>query len=233
MSTSPLDLNTPLPRTYPFEDQKLLAQARQAHAEAALSDTARQTAEVVLRQVQREELDRNTADIEHGFFHFLGEVETKNVLTLIGRLNRWSRQNPGAPLTLSISTYGGNTVDGFMLYDRIRELSAAGHHVTTKAAGVCASMGVVLWAAGDTVQTYPNTLFLIHQPLFQAGGSLGAVEDAVSLGAKLYDQILAVLSGVSGQSIAKLKKLVGRSDHWIFAQEIVALGFGEIIGADA
>lgn len=197
-------------------------------AEAELAKTAHLHASIVLRQLQREESDQTASDNENGVFFMLGEIEIKNVLGLIHKLNRFERQHGSAPFTVNISSYGGDIVAGFILYDRLRELSAAGHKVTTKGVGVIASMAFPILLAGDDVVLQRNAMVLMHQPSFGAGGSLGSVEDSVALGTKLYDQILGIMSKSSGQPAASLKKKIGRTDHWLTARETVDLGFGRM-----
>ncbi len=156
-------------------------------------------------------------------FPFFGDVEPANVSRCIQTLDMWSRRNPGQSMQITFSTYGGNVVAGLALYDFIGELRGRGHHVTTKALSVAASMGAILLQAGDERVVTPNTLIMLHEGSAGLIGTRGEIEDGQKLLDKLSSQIENIVTTRSGMLPRKFRSLTKRKDLWLDAKEALAL----------
>src|SRR5690606_40252913 len=113
---------------------------------------------------------------------------------------------PGAPITIKINSPGGSVFEGLALYDRLRALSALGHHITTVSYGMAASMGGILLQAGDTRLVAPNAWFLIHEVSTITWGNTSEIEDQIEFTRRLQDQLLEILASRSKLSKAKISK---------------------------
>lgn len=164
-------------------------------------------------------------------FPFFGDVEPGNVSRCIQTLDMWSRRNPGEPMQIIFSTYGGNVIAGLALYDFIGELRGRGHRVTTKALSVAASMGAILLQAGDERVVTPNSMIMLHEGSAQMGGSRGEVEDQQKLWDKLTKKFENITCDRSGMSLRKYRTLTKRKDAWLDADEALALGLVDRIEA--
>src|ERR1051326_6892894 len=114
------------PRTQSPETQKLLAEAEHLRLEAA--PLRRRELVIAKREVWF------NADVE--------EFEVNERLELLRDLEASSDE----PITVVLNSPGGDTFDGFLLYDYLRLMRP---HVTTKVYGWAASAGGFISQAGD------------------------------------------------------------------------------------
>lgn len=156
-------------------------------------------------------------------FPFFGDVEAGSVARCIQTLDMWSRRNPGEPMQITFSTYGGNVVAGLALYDFIGELQNRGHKVTTKALSVAASMGAILLQAGDERVATKNTMIMLHEGSAQMQGSKGEIEDQQKLWNKLQGKFETIACERSGMTVRKYRALTKRKNAWLDAKEALEL----------
>ncbi len=103
-----------------------------------------------------EELDAAGAYTEEYISKTLGEIVADNKPTL----------------EIIINSGGGSVVEGFAMIDAIRELQELYDvKVNTHAMGICASMAVAIFMAGDIRTSGDNTVFMLHQI---QGGAMGS-----------------------------------------------------------
>lgn len=173
-----------------------------------------------------------TADEHHHIYQFTGEVNGSSVKTAIKQLVEWDRLAGDRKLDIEfqINSPGGDIIDGFALFDVLRNLSKKGHNITTVAYGMAASMGGVLLEAGDTRVMGENSVLLLHEASFGAVGSYGAVEDRLKLVDIFHDRILDIFATHSKVSKNTIKSNWKRKDWWISASDSVfKYGFADEI----
>lgn len=211
---------------------KLNAEAAKAQAEADTAYAERLEAEASYRmtliraeKAEEEERARRASDYHNRTYRLLGGVGDGAVRTAVATLTEWSRVEPGCAIEFIIDSPGGDIIAGFHLFDVLRDMSDSGHHVTTRALGMAASMGGVLLQAGDTRIMSPRASLLIHEAQFGAGGSFGQVEDQVEFVKQLQDRILTIFSDRSSMSKTQIKNRWKRKNWWLDAQEALKHGF--------
>lgn len=219
--------------------EKMQAEAAAALAEAnsAKADAAKQAvyleeakisqrlAEMRLAEAEEKEAARTASDYHNRTYRLLGSVGGASAKAAIDVLTEWSRIDPGCAIEFIIDSPGGEIIAGFHLYDVMRDLSDKGHHITTRALGMAASMGGVLLQAGDTRIMAPRASMLIHEAQFGAGGSFGQVEDTVAFIKQLQDRILAIFAERSKLSKVQIKNRWKRKNWWLDADEALKHGF--------
>src|SRR5687768_18491690 len=102
-----------------------------------------------LAALRRRERDVVADPAEAHVYTFYSGVDAESVQQCMAELGRWSRRDPGAPITVIFNSPGGNVLDGLALFDYLRQLRSTDHRLTTIALGRAASMGAVLLQAGD------------------------------------------------------------------------------------
>lgn len=222
-----------------LELKKLAAEAEQAKADASqvreLAKGAALTAEreaLSLASERRKEAAYLAGDYANRVLHFTDEVSDKSVARAIETLSTWSRLDPGCDIRIVINSPGGSVTDGMFLFDHIRELSRAGHHVTTQAMGMAASMGAVLLQAGDTRVMARESWLLLHEVSSLAMGSIGEIEDMAGWLKNLCSRIAGIFFERSQETNApdKLSKLqivkrMERRDWWVDSSAAESHGF--------
>jgi ATP-dependent Clp endopeptidase proteolytic subunit ClpP len=187
-------------------------------------------AEIELEDTRRKSAIARAADVEHAEYMFYDGVNWDSVKAAIGDLNVLSRRHAGQPLTIVLNSPGGTVLPGLALYDHIRDLSARGHHITTKVRGMAASMGGILLQAGDTRVVGPEALVLIHEVSAGTIGKVSEMQDRVNFSKLLWDKLAKILARRSKMSAEEIQKATYKFDWWISAEEAVEKGFADQIG---
>lgn len=169
---------------------------------------------------EREYRESLTDDKYYHFYPFTSEVTEASVRNCMSQLKKWSRMEPECSIEICFTSPGGSVIDGLALFDFIQQLKAQGHHITTSALGIAASMAGVLLQAGTTRVISPETWVLIHETQFGAIGKFGEVEDRYKLVESVQDRILDIFASRSKLSKATLKKKWKRTDWWLSSQEM-------------
>jgi ATP-dependent Clp protease protease subunit len=161
--------------------------------------------------------------------NFFGDVSEHNVDQVIEALEHWNVRDPGKPITITFNTQGGSVTAGLALYDTIKRLQRAGHFITTRAVGIAASMGAVLFQAGDVRVMDARAKLLIHEGStdFEKGATLsaGALEDYAVFSKMLDDDVLDILAERSTFTRKQIADKQKRRDWWITAADALKYGF--------
>jgi ATP-dependent Clp protease protease subunit len=208
------------------EAAKLKAEARRAALEARGFEIHIQRGEIELAKAQRAEASELAKDDHNRVYRFMGPVTSQSVGNCCAKLTEWSRLDPGCNIEIVFSSPGGSIFDGFVLFDFVRSLSAAGHHITTGCLGMAASMAGVLLQMGDTRWVGREALVMIHRAAFGISGKSYEVEDEVDLVKRLEQRIIDIYVTKSEGRLtaAKIRKNWDRRDWWLSSEEALALG---------
>ncbi len=211
---------------HPLEEELLREKIRREKAEADI-------AMLELAKRNDEERDRQVKGGKVRYLFINGTIGGKFQEAWMDALNHWARRDPGEPIQIDIDSQGGSVSDGFALFDLIQRLRDRGHHVTTRAVGMAASMGAVLLQAGTDRVIAPHAKILIHEGsvVFAEGTSLSRAEqeDLKVYQDLLTADILDILSTRSKLSKAQVQRRWKRKDWWLGAEEAVKLGFADRI----
>ena len=213
------------------EANSLTANANKANADAARAnaETQRAIAEAEYAQSKtaaelREARRIQASDGNNRIYRFNGKVDEKSVDAAIYRLGEWSRLYPGEGIEIVFNSPGGSIIDGFALFDRILQLRADGHHVTTGTLGQAASMAGILIQAGQTRWVGTQSWYLIHRAGFGSFGSTYEVKDMVELIERMEKRIMDIFVDRSDITMKMIKGKWDRKDWWIDANEALELG---------
>lgn len=214
-----------LPSVPPPDDlaeQRVWAEIRKLQVET-------ERAHLELVSLRRRERDAQADAGEAHVYTFYAPVEAESVAGCLAELGRWSRREPGSPITVIFNSPGGSVLDGLALFDYLRRLRATGHHVTTVALGRAASMGAVLLQAGDQRLVGANAFLLIHEVSHTSAGKVSELEDGVDFTHKLQKRLQAILAERSTLSEAQISRRWVRKEWWLDAEEAVSLGFADAV----
>ena len=154
-----------------------------------------------------------------------GQVDAERVNSLIRQLRHLQKQDGRAEVTVFINSPGGEVSSGLALYDVMQAVSCP---IRTVCLGMAASMGALLFMAGDKREMLPHSRLMVHDPLI-AGGITGS---ALSVKAAADD--LMRVREVMGQIIAKhtgktLEEVLATTatDTYFEADEAVEYGLAD------
>ena len=179
----------------------------------------RETAEGLNRlDIRDEMLDQRELEL-------MTSVDVESCAVVIRGLLHLQRQNPTAPITLYINSPGGEVQSGLALYDVMQAVSCP---IRTVCLGMAASMGALLFIAGDEREILPHSRVMIHDPLIGAGagGSALSVKARADDLMRIRDITAGVIARHSGMSIERVFELTA-SDTYFEAEEAVEAGLAD------
>lgn len=183
------------------------------------SQIIRETAEGLNRlDIRGEMLDQRELEL-------MTSVDTESCAVVIRGLLHLQRQDPTMPITLYINSPGGEVQSGLALYDVMQAVSCP---IRTVCLGMAASMGALLFIAGDEREILPHSRIMIHDPLIGAGagGSALSVKARADDLMRIRDITAGVIARHSGMSIERVFELTA-SDTYFEAEEAVEAGLAD------
>ncbi len=126
------------------------------------------------------------------------------------------------PIKIFIDSPGGDVDAGYAIFDMIRFVKPK---VYTIGMGLVASAGalILLAAAKERRLGFPNSHYLIHQPLSGIRGVATEIEIHAKELEKLRIKLNQLISEETGQEISKVSKDTDR-DFWMNADESIEYG---------
>lgn len=140
-------------------------------------------------------------------------------------LMRWSRRDPGQPITIHLNTPGGSIFDGNALGATLRQLQRAGHRITIYGSGTVLSMGAVLLQYADERVLDKDTVFMIHSLNAPIMGQLEGIVDTTKMLQEVQERLLDTLASRATISKAKIKQLTRRKELFLGAEAALKYGF--------
>ena len=133
-------------------------------------------------------------------------VDARSCGVVIRGLLHLQRQDPKAPITLYINSPGGEVQSGLALYDVMQAVSCP---IRTVCLGMAASMGALLFIAGDQREILPHSRVMIHDPLVGGGtgGSALSVKARADDLMRIRDITACIIARHSGMTIDRVFEL--------------------------
>ena len=179
----------------------------------------RETAEGLNRlDIRDEMLDQHVLEL-------MTSVDAESCAVVIRGLLHLQRQDSTTPITLYINSPGGEVQSGLALYDVMQAVSCP---IRTVCLGMAASMGALLFIAGDEREILPHSRVMIHDPLIGAGagGSALSVKARADDLMRIRDITAGVIARHGGMSIERVFELTA-SDTYFEAEEAVEAGLAD------
>ena len=156
----------------------------------------------------------------------VGEINRESVYSLILQLRYLHSADPEKEITMYINSPGGSVIDGLALYDVMAAVSCP---IRTVCVGMAASMGSLLFAAGNERDILPHAKVMIHDPLTTGiSGSALSVEEAGKRLMETREITASILAGHTGHTIEEVYEKT-KKDSYFNAQEAVAWGLADRI----
>ena len=136
------------------------------------------------------------------------------------------------PVKFLISTFGGNAVDMFGIYDAVRLLHDEGIEVHTVGSGKVMSAGVLLLACGAKGKRTigRNCRVMVHPVVGGAHGPSHDIQNEVEEILQTQKQYVECLANETKLSISRLNKLISEKRNiYLSAEEAVKYGIADKI----
>ena len=170
-----------------------------------------------------EKQDNNETLLKTRSILISGEIDKKMAEKVVSQLLMLEAENDD-PIKVFIDSPGGDVDSAYAIFDMIRFVKPK---VIMIAMGLAASAGALVLLAGDKENRFgfPNSHYLIHQPLSGIRGVATEIEIHAKEIEKTRQKINALIAKETGKSLAQVEKDTDR-DYWMSAEE--ALDYGLI-----
>ena len=162
----------------------------------------------------------------HRSVEVVGEITKDSVYSLILQLRYLHHADPEKEITMYINSPGRSVCDGLALYDIMEAIKCP---IRTVCVGMAASMGALLFAAGNIREMLPHAEVMIHDPLATGiSGSALSVEESSRRLMNIRQTTAEILAGHTGHTLEEVYEKT-RQDSYFNAQEAVAWGLADRI----
>ena len=168
-----------------------------------------------------EKQDNNETLLKTRSILISGEIDKKMAEKVVSQLLLLEAENDD-PIKVFIDSPGGDVDSAYAIFDMIRFVKPK---VTMIAMGLAASAGALILLAGDKENRFgfPNSHYLIHQPLSGVRGVATEIEIHAKEIEKTRQKINALIAKETGKSLAQVEKDTDR-DYWLSAEEALEYG---------
>lgn len=172
---------------------------------------------------------------EDGLLIFHGEVDEDRCRAMQEAiLETHVNTRRDVPITLMLSTIGGDVFAGLALASTMQRVRREGRKVNVHIQGCAMSMGSLMAQAADHRSIEANAWFMVHElndsPPKQIKTS--EIQDLAEVMARLESQTFALYATRSGKPVSYWRKKVNRKDVYFSAEEALAEGLvDEIVHA--
>lgn len=169
---------------------------------------------------------------QHPVDWWTGEPEPGMFITPEGFMDDLAAVKGKNKITVKLNSVGGDLYTGIAIHNAIKAL---GSHVIVIVEGIAASAASVIMCAGDTVQVYPGSLVMIHEPActvidYCNIDDLKGIIKMLNAGIDATAEIYAVKTG---DTVEHLKSMMHK-ETWMTGKEAIENGFADelLSGAD-
>ena len=150
-----------------------------------------------------------------------GEIDKKMAEKVVSQLLMLEAENDN-PIRVFIDSPGGDVDSAYAIFDMIRFVKPK---VIMIAMGLAASAGALILLAGAKEERlgFPNSHYLIHQPLSGVRGVATEIEIHAKEIEKTRQKINALIAQETGKGIEQVEKDTDR-DYWMSAEEALEYG---------
>ena len=168
-----------------------------------------------------EKQDNNETLLKTRSILISGEIDKKMAEKVVSQLLLLEAENDD-PIKMFIDSPGGDVDSAYAIFDMIRFVKPK---VIMVAMGLAASAGALILLAGDKEDRFgfPNSHYLIHQPLSGVRGVATEIEIHAKEIEKTRQKINALIAQETGKSLQQVEKDTDR-DYWMSAEEAMEYG---------
>lgn len=156
-------------------------------------------------------------------------VTDETAASIIEKLLYLEANKPAEPIYFFINSPGGVVTSGLAILDIMKLISSPVYTVTL---GIAASMGALLFCAGEKGHRYllQHSKVLIHQPLISGQIVAPAIDLKIHATEikKTRAEINRILADACGHSLQKIEKDTDR-DYHLMGQEAIDYGIADIL----
>ena len=152
------------------------------------------------------------------------EVDNDTANNLMKQLMILEKLDNTKEIILYINSPGGEVVSGLAVYDYIQLMKAP---VRTVCIGTAASMGAILFLAGQNREMLAHTRLMIHDPAYGGGDMAGKKPYELQMYVDKLKQSQEIIAGIIAEKTGKTMEEIyekTREDSYFNAKEAIEYG---------
>ena len=161
--------------------------------------------------------------LEESEVFLVGEITPKTSNLLIQKLMYLDSKDLGE-ITLYINSPGGEVISGLAVYDYIKVMKSP---IRTVCIGDAASMGAIIFLAGEKREMLPHTRILIHDPSYGhldvSGKKPHEIQRGVDSLNKVRETLAEIISEKTNKSLDEIYGITAE-DNYFTAEEAIDFG---------
>ena len=161
--------------------------------------------------------------LEESEVFLVGEITPYTSNNLIQKLMYLDSKDLGE-ITLYINSPGGEVISGLAIYDYIKIMKSP---VRTVTIGDAASMGAIIFLAGEKREMLPHTRILIHDPSYGhldvSGKKPHEIQRGVDSLNKVRETLAEIIAEKTGKDIDEIYGITAE-DNYFTAEEAIDFG---------
>ena len=161
--------------------------------------------------------------LEESEIFLVDEITPKSANNLIQKLMYLDSKDLGE-ITLYINSPGGEVISGLAVYDYIKVMKSP---VKTVCIGDAASMGAIIFLAGEKREMLPHTRILIHDPSYGhldvSGKKPHEIQRGVDSLNKVRETLAEIISEKTNKSLDEIYSITAE-DNYFTAEEAIDFG---------
>ena len=161
--------------------------------------------------------------LEESEVFLVDEITPKSANNLIQKLMYLDSKDLGE-ITLYINSPGGEVISGLAVYDYIKFMKSP---VRTVCIGEAASMGAIIFLAGEKREMLPHTRILIHDPSYGhldvSGKKPHEIQRGVDSLNKVRETLAEIISEKTNKSLDEIYGITAE-DNYFTAEEAIDFG---------
>lgn len=161
--------------------------------------------------------------LEESELFLVGEINSDTASKLIQKL-MYLDQKDLEEITLYINSPGGEVMSGLAVYDYIKIMKSP---VRTVTIGDAASMGAIIFLAGENREMLPHTRILIHDPSYGhldvSGKKPHEIQRGVDSLNKIRETLAKIIADKTGKDLNEIYGITAE-DNYFTAEEAIDFG---------
>jgi ATP-dependent protease ClpP protease subunit len=157
---------------------------------------------------------------DEGMLFFHSDIEEQHVVPLQQQLLRTHLNLPAdKPITLFLSSVGGNVFAGLALVSTITSLQRLARQVHVHIEGVAMSMASVIAQAANYRTMEASSFFMLHEVWYRSSGRISDHGEERAFRERLQDTLYQIYAQRTGKSVDYYRKKLYKTDWYLDADE--------------
>ena len=166
--------------------------------------------------------------LEESQIFLIGDINSETANDLIKKLMYIDKKDLGE-VTIYINSPGGEVMSGLAVYDYIKIMKSP---VKTVCIGDAASMGAIIFLAGEKREMLPHSRILIHDPSYGhldvSGKKPHEIQRGVDSLNKVRETLAEIISEKTGKGLDEIYEITAE-DHYFTADGAIEFGLASKI----